>query len=86
MKKCEALKGGYANPDSICKTLTMATERGPAGRRKGLFSTSRVQISTGETLGIAIELRAGDFSKNGVILNSCPFCGGELRDFSKDGE
>ncbi len=84
--KCKPIKGGYVDPESICEALTMATERGPAGRRKGLFSSSMINLDTRYSLGVAITLKAGEFSKNGIYLNFCPFCGGELRDSSEDGE
>lgn len=78
--KCTPLKGGYA--DTVCEALKMAVQHRPNNKSKGLFTQSIVNTSTDkwERMGSCITLHSGDFVGDGILLNLCPFCGGQLHD------
>lgn len=83
MEDCRKKDGGYA--EFICEFMAEAASYNPTKRQKGLFMHSMVNIQTNERLGTAISVKT-ESKPNGVFLNYCPFCGGELRDQSRDGE
>lgn len=77
MNKCEKKIRGYAN--KTCEAMQSVASIHPTKRQKGLFAHSMVNIETGEKLGVAISIRTEN-TPDGVFLNYCPFCGGELLD------
>jgi len=83
VENCKKKDGGYA--ESICDFMASLAERNPTIRQKGLFMHSMLNIQTNERLGTAISIKTKSNQK-GLFLNYCPFCGGELRDQSGDGE
>ena len=84
MSKCNFVKGGYADPESMCKALIMSIQGGVQTKRSsGLHSASVVNTVAGLRIGEQIKLKSGEFMENGVCLNFCPFCGGQLRDDSE---
>ncbi len=77
--KCKALTNGYAM--KTCSALSNSVDGFSLGRRKnqkGLFSSSVVNMNTCENLGLRFTLHSGDYKEGGIILNTCPFCLGEL--------
>ena len=73
-KKCSAKKGGYA--DNICIHLGNAMQ----SSGKGIIGDMITNIKTGEIKGTAVKVKSGKYSKDGVLMNSCPFCRGDLHD------
>ena len=85
MSKCNFLKGGYADPESMCKALIESIQWGRQTKKsRGLYSGSIVNIKSNERLGEQIKLKSGEFTQDGICLNFCPFCGGQIRDTSED--
>ena len=81
--KCSYVKGGYA--DNVCSAMSDSAEGGRQTKKsKGVYSGSIVNIRTKERLGIQLKLKSGEFVENGICLNFCPFCGGQVRDMSED--
>lgn len=81
MAKCTPKPGGYS--ETHCDALTAATQgfhAGATARSKRLFVASMVNTTTHESLGTRVVLKSGDYTKNGIVLNVCPFCGGGLID------
>lgn len=72
--KCESKANRYAK--NICQHLRGYLQFHAKKKMKGLFVASSVLISTGEKLGEKVTYQDG--KSNSVILNFCPFCGGEL--------
>jgi len=72
-KKC------YVQDDIImpCKLLDKALEGVSLSKRAGL---SLLVLSNGETGKTGILLRSGDYHREGVIINYCPFCGTPIAD------
>ena len=75
-KKCSAKKDGYA--DSICPHLGSVMQS--AG--KGVVGGVITNIKTGAIKGTRVMIKSGKYSKDGVVMNVCPFCKGELHNIS----
>ncbi len=82
-RRCSPKAGGYAL--ELCKALQDVVEFHPTKRSKGVYLGSMVNIKTSEELGSMISVHSGDSIGRGRCMNYCPFCGGALRDFSRDG-
>lgn len=72
--KCESKENRYAT--NICVHLRGYLQFHAKKGMKGFFVGSSVMISTGEKLGEKVTYQDG--KKPPVLLNFCPFCGGEL--------
>lgn len=81
MSDCTKKSGGYA--ENLCAFMAEVASFNPTKRQKGVFIHSMVNIETNEKLGTGVSVKT-DSRPNGVFLNYCPFCGGELRDQSRD--
>ena len=85
MKKCGFVKDGYADAETLCEGLLESIQGGRQTKKsRGLYSASIVNFKTRQRLGEQIKLKSGEFTENGICLNFCPFCGGQLRDTSED--
>ena len=85
MSKCNFVKGGYADAESMCQALIASIQGGMQTKKsRGLYSASVVNTNTGLLIGEQIKLKSGEFIENGICLNFCPFCGGKIRDMSED--
>lgn len=84
MAKCSMRKGGYA--ENICDALMSVSDIFPTKKSKGIYRHSIVNLETREKLGQMVKIKQGDHFAEGLVFNCCPFCGGKLRDTSKDGE
>lgn len=84
LRKCSATAGGYAA--TTCEALDDATDIHPTKRSKGLFyaNISRKVGDDWVSAGTRVTAHSGIFVGDGICLNFCPFCGGELRDSSGD--
>lgn len=80
MSRCAPKKDGYA--DSLCSVMVRASERFASPRQKGLIAGNMVNMESGERLGTIIQVSSGEFIGKGnrMLLNFCPFCGGQLHD------
>lgn len=67
-KKCRVSRGLLLP----CETLGMGLEN---GQGRGVRLHHLVSMRTGETTRTFVTLRSGDLSRNGAVLNFCPFCG-----------
>ncbi len=45
------------------------------GRGRGVRIQTMVDMKSGKITRSFAVLRSGDFTKNGIVLNVCPFCG-----------
>lgn len=84
MAKCSMRKGGYA--ENICDALMSVSDIFPTKKSKGIYRHSIVNLETREKLGRQVKIKQGEYLAGGLVFNYCPFCGGKLRDTSKDGE
>lgn len=85
MGKCNYIKGGYADSKGVCRALLESIQGGRQTKKsRGLYSASIVNFKTRDRLGEQIKLKSGEFTEDGICLNFCPFCGGQLRDMSED--
>lgn len=84
MAKCSMKKGGYAK--NICDALMSVSDIFPNKKSKGIYRHTIVNLETGDRLGQMVKVKQGDHLAEGLVFNFCPFCGGKLRDTSKDGE
>lgn len=60
-----------------CTTLEKALGE-PNGGQKGISMLVLSNVNTGETTRTGVSVRSGDYSKRGVMLNFCPFCGEDV--------
>lgn len=59
-----------------CPSLNRIIESSAsAGRAKGFFLDTLMNLKTGELTRSFIRIKLGEFVKNGVVANFCPFCG-----------
>lgn len=71
------IEGRFLHP---CSSLNRALEVGHSqSRSKGLFLDTFINLSTGEPTMSFVRLKLGDFMKEGVVTNFCPFCGINIR-------
>ena len=85
MEKCNYIKGGYADSKTVCGAMLESIQGGRQTKKsRGLYSSSIVNFKTRARLGEKIKLKSGEFTEDGICLNFCPFCGGQLRDMSED--
>lgn len=85
MTRCTAKKGGYS--ETQCESLGQVSQPGGQYRRhnqKGVFFSIRVNTTTNEALGKCFTIHSGDHIHHGVVMNVCPFCKGDLRDYSDE--
>jgi len=75
-KKCSAKKDGYAH--NICPNLGAAMQ----SSGKGIVGGVITNIKSGEIKGTRVLIKSGKFSKEGVVMNVCPFCAGSLHDIN----
>jgi hypothetical protein len=76
--KCTAKAGGYA--ETLCDALNSVGDTSPRKQSKGIFFGQMVNFETGEDVGVRVIIKQGNHQANGLVLNNCPFCGGELHD------
>jgi hypothetical protein len=70
-----------------CTSLNRALDSGhPSSRSKGLFLSEVMDLNTGETIMSFIRLKLGGFSRKGVVINVCPFCGLNISEHIKGGQ
>lgn len=85
MAKEEKLKGHY--PCKIegkflrpCSALSRIIEDAPSGgRAKGFFLDTYMNLKTGEMTMSFVRIKLGEWLKNGIVANFCPFCGVNIR-------
>jgi len=75
-KKCSAKMNGYAQ--NICKNLKGAMQ----SSGKGIVGGVMTDIKTGRLNGTRVMVKSGMWSKDGVVMNVCPFCAGSLHDIN----
>jgi hypothetical protein len=56
-----------------CDRLLEAQEE--SFTKKGISLQSYVDLETGKISKNCVIVKSGDFSKKGIVLNYCPFCG-----------
>lgn len=84
METCTEKKGGYAA--TLCEHLQSVSDVLPTKKSKGIYKHKIVNVETGESKGTMVKIKQGNHLAKGLVFNYCPFCGGKLRDTSKDGE
>jgi hypothetical protein len=78
-----AVEGRLVRP---CTSLERALDQGsPSSRSKGLFMSEVIDLETGKFTMSFIRLKLGGFSKKGVVINFCPFCGRDISGHIKRG-
>lgn len=60
---------------SLCEGLQKSIQE---QRRGGITEEIILNIRTGKNIRRLLVLRSGDFRKNGIVLNYCPFCGEQI--------
>lgn len=77
------IEGRFVRP---CTSLTRALEgqSSGAGRSKGLFLEHIMNLTTGEYSMSFVKLKQGEFLKDGIVINCCPFCGINISNHIKE--
>jgi hypothetical protein len=73
--KC-SIDGGRVKP---CEGLSEAAEiDGNGTRYQGIKQVSLISMDSGKLSRHCYILKSGGYSKRGIFLNFCPFCGNEV--------
>ena len=84
MEKCSEKEGGYAA--SLCQHMAAIADVFPTKKSKGIYKHTIVNFIEGTSKGTLVKIKQGEHLAEGLVFNYCPFCGGKLRDTTKDGE
>ena len=75
---CKFMKGGYA--ESFCESMSRTLDTEKTKRHRGVFQQDIVEHPSFKKLGVRIVIKSGEFAKDGIVINVCPFCGEKVRD------
>ena len=77
-EKCKLNAGGFTRICAGMKSVISGSRPYGAGGGRGLYRMALTNIKTGKPSRFFVVLKEGEQIKRGIVLNLCPFCGGEL--------
>lgn len=66
-----------------CSALSNSVEAVGHSRGKGIVVWETVNVETSKSARRMYGVKSGDFKKDGVVFNFCPFCGTDLTESHK---
>ena len=75
--KCKLDKGRFLKP---CQGLKETANAQPATQAKGVRLVTLSTFGTWKKVRTIAMLHSGEYAKDGVLMNFCPFCGVEIGD------
>lgn len=74
--KCKIIKSGLLAPClSLFKSIQLSSN---VGNGKGIFHIQTVNMKNMNPTRTLIGVKSGEYSKEGVVFNFCPFCGKKI--------
>lgn len=62
----------------VCKVLDRVLHPEPNAQCKGAYLLELRNIETDEVTRTGAVIRSGEYSKTGLLMNFCPFCGHDI--------